>query len=78
MICANCGKKTARSYKAIRMYGSGRNTFLVEGVPEIGCKSCGESYVTLETLKRLEVIKRDWRKLSVKKPMPVARFDGAA
>ena len=78
MICANCGKRTAKPYRSTRMFGSGRNTFLVEDVPEVECTSCGEHYLTLATLKRLERIKRDWRKLTVKKPIPVARFGGAA
>jgi YgiT-type zinc finger domain-containing protein len=78
MICANCGKKTAKPCKSTRMFESGRTTFLVEGVPEVWCTSCGERYMTLDTLKRLEHIKREWRTLTVKKPIPVARFGGAA
>jgi YgiT-type zinc finger domain-containing protein len=78
MICANCGKKTAKVKKASLVCGSGRSTFVVEGVPEIVCGSCRERYYTLETLKELERIKRNWKVLAIAKPMRVARFDGAA
>ena len=78
MICANCGKDTARRRKTTRLYGSGRSAYLVEGVPEFACRTCGEHYVSLDTLKELERIRRNWRKLAVKKTLPVARFGGAA
>jgi YgiT-type zinc finger domain-containing protein len=78
MICANCGKKTARVRKASQLFGSGRSAFVVEGVPEIVCSSCREHYFSLQTLKELERIRRNWRKLTVPKSMRVVRFGGAA
>lgn len=78
MICANCGKNTAKVKKATHAYGSGRAAFLIEGVPEIVCSSCREHYFSLQTLKKLERIRLNWKKLTVTKPMRVARFGGAA
>lgn len=78
MICDNCGKNAARVLRSTRVYGQGRSAYLVEAVPEIACRNCGEHYITAKTARELERIRRDWRKLTVKRRMPVARFGGAA
>ena len=78
MICANCGKKTAKVRKASHLFGSGRSVYLIEGVPEIVCSSCREHYFSLQTLKELERIRRNWKKLTAPKPVRVGRFGGAA
>ena len=78
MICANCGKKTARVRRTDRVYGRGRSSYIVEGVPVVCCRSCGHSYLTARTLKRLETIHARWRELSVERVVPVAKFGGAA
>ena len=48
------------------------------GVRECRGPSCGESYMTAETLKEIERIRLHWRQLSVDKKVPVAKFGGAA
>ena len=78
MICDNCGKKSARVQRVTRMYGKGRSAYLIEGVPVVSCRACGESYITSKTLKRLELIHQHWRELAVKRLVPVAKFGGAA
>ena len=40
-----------------KSYGKGRNLLVIENVPVIMCPSCGESYLTAETLHELERIK---------------------
>lgn len=60
------------------MYGSGRSAYLIEGVPIVGCDACGMRYLTAKTLKKLERIHQHWRKLAVKRLVPVAKFGGAA
>lgn len=78
MICDNCGKRNARLRRTTHVYGRGRHSYLVEGVPEVCCRSCGECYITAKTLKKLERIHQQWRKLAVKRLVPVAKFGGAA
>jgi len=78
MICDICGQKTARTRRVTRTFGRGRSTFLIEGVPVVHCGSCGESYLTAETLREVERIRMHWRQLSVDKKVPIARFGGAA
>jgi YgiT-type zinc finger domain-containing protein len=78
MICDACGKKGARSERITRFFGRGRATFLIENVPVVTCPSCGERYMTAETLKEIEGIRMHWRQLSADKRFRVARFEDAA
>ena len=78
MTCDICGKKGARIRRITRSFGRGRSTFLIENVPVVVCTSCGESYLTADTLKEIERVRRHWRELSVERKVPVARFGGAA
>ena len=78
MICDMCGKQGARVRITTRTVGSGRSAFLIEGVPLIRCPNCGESYFTADTLREIERIRKAWRKVTVAKRVPVAKFKGAA
>jgi len=51
---------------------------LIEGVPLVRCPNCGESYFTADTLKEIERIRKQWRKVTVEKRVLVATFKGAA
>jgi len=77
MICDNCGKNAAREIRSTRVYGSGKTSYLVEGVPEVACRACGEHYITAKTLHELDRIRQEWRKLTVKRLVPVAKFGTA-
>jgi len=74
MICDICGEKGARVRRMTRSCGRGRSAFLIERVPVVTCPSCGESYLTAETLKEIERIRLHWRQLTVEKKVPVAQF----
>lgn len=78
MIGDNCGKKDVRTRRVTRSIGRGASTFLIENVPVVSYSSCGESYLTAETLKEIERIRLHWRQLTVEKKVPLARFEGAA
>ncbi len=78
MICDMCGKRGARIRRTVRTFGTGRSAFLIEGVPLVRCPNCGESYFTAATLKEIERIRKHWRKVTVEKRVPVAKFKGAA
>ena len=78
MICDICGDKGAKVKRVTRSLGRGKSAFLIEGVPVVNCPSCGESYMTAETLKEIERIRMHWRELSVDKKIPVAKFEVAA
>ncbi|MFH0982766.1 MAG: type II toxin-antitoxin system MqsA family antitoxin [Planctomycetota bacterium] len=78
MVCDICGQKGARIRRVTRSCGRGRSTFLIENVPLVTCPSCGESYLTADTLKEIERIRLHWRQLTVEKSIPLAKFGGAA
>ena len=60
------------------VFGTGRSKFLIEGVPVVRCPHYRESYLTAETLREVERIRKHWRRLSVQRRVPVAKFRGAA
>ena len=78
MKCDICGKSGAKVRRLTQTVGKGRSSFLVRNVPVISCSSCGESYLTAETLRELERIRLHWRELTKEEKVPVATFVGAA
>ena len=78
MKCAVCGKQGARVRRMTKSFGSGRTTLLIEGVPVVCCRHCGENYLTPDTLAEIDRIQKHRRELTVSKPVAVARFKGAA
>lgn len=75
MICKVCGNNTARVRRVTRQIGRGKHAFLIENVPVVTCSTCGESYLTADTLQEIERIRHHWRELTSPKTMPVARFE---
>ena len=78
MDCDLCGKDRARVRRVTRTVGHGKDTILVEGVPVVVCSSCGESYMTADTLKELERLRLHRRHVGVLRRVLVTRFGGAA
>lgn len=58
MKCDICGKEEARQRHVSRSYGKGESLLVIEDVPTIQCPNCGEGYLTAQTLKEIERIKR--------------------
>ena len=74
MICDNCGRDGVRRRHLSRTYGNGDNILVVENVPVISCPHCGESYLTIETVRELERLKRQGRKHAAKREVGVVSF----
>lgn len=74
MQCDVCGKEGARTRRVTRTYGRGRSELLIRNVPVVTCPSCGESYMTAETVHELARIKLHRRRLAQKRPVEVAEF----
>ena len=77
-VCDVCGRKGVRVRRMTRACGRGRAAFLIEGVPVMSCPHCGESYLTAETLQGIERIRTHWRRFTIDRKVPVAKFRGAA
>src|ERR671927_143250 len=73
-ICDNCGKPGARVRFISRSYGKGDTLLVIENVPVISCPSCGESYLTAQTLREIDRIKRQRQQLATIRPVAVAEF----
>lgn len=74
MICDICGKDGAEIRNITRSYGKGANLLVIENVPVVVCPSCGESYLTAETLHEIERIKLHRRSLAKPRNVAVANF----
>jgi YgiT-type zinc finger domain-containing protein len=74
MVCDVCGKSGARVRHVTRSYGKGAKLLVIENVPVITCPSCGESYLTAETLHEIERIKLHRADFAVKRTVAVAVF----
>ena len=78
LICDVCGERGVRVRRVTRCYGRGKTRLLIEGIPVLVCTRCGESYMTADTLHEVERIRLHHRQLAVERPVPVAKFGGAA
>jgi YgiT-type zinc finger domain-containing protein len=74
VTCDVCGSGEARIRRVSRVYGKGDDLLVIENIPVISCPTCGESYLSAETLREIEAIKRDRRRLAVERPVEVATF----
>ena len=74
IACDVCGHRGAQTKYMTRTYGKGANLLVIENVPMVVCPSCGESYLTAETLHELERIKLHRRSLAKPRSVAVASF----
>ncbi len=71
-MCDICGKDGARMIHVSKSYGKGENLLVIENVPVISCPHCGESYLTAQTLREIDNIKRNRGNIAVERSVPVA------
>jgi len=76
MICDICGKPNARLRHITRSYGKGDELLVIQNVPVVSCSACGESYLTADTVRTIEELKRQRATRAVKKPVAVVDFVG--
>lgn len=74
LLCDLCGKEGARIRHVTRSYGKGDNLLVIENVPVVSCPSCGESYLTAETLHEIDKIRSHRESRTVARLVPVASF----
>ena len=74
ITCDICGKSKAQVRHATRSYGKGENLLVIENIPVISCTSCGESYMTAETMHEIERIKLHRKNFATERPIAVAEY----
>jgi YgiT-type zinc finger domain-containing protein len=75
MQCELCGAYSARIRRVHRTLGKGEELILVERIPLVVCRNCGESYFTAATLRHLEQIRETRESRTTPRTIPVAAFD---
>lgn len=74
ILCDNCGVKAARVIKRPQVLGRGAKMIVVDNVPVIACKNCGENYMTSETMHKLDDIRIKQKKEKSERKIAVAEF----
>lgn len=74
MICDMCGKDQGALKLVTRSFGKKKDLLIIEDIPVVSCASCGESYMTAETLHEIERIKMHRHSFAVKRPVEVTVF----
>ncbi|MBE9219508.1 type II toxin-antitoxin system MqsA family antitoxin [Cronbergia sp. UHCC 0137] len=65
MKCDICNSEGVHIRNVTRTYGKGEELLIIENLPIISCPHCGESYITAETLHKIEKIKLNRKNLAV-------------
>jgi YgiT-type zinc finger domain-containing protein len=76
--CANCGKSGVIHRKISRSYGRGRDLLVIEGVPIVVCPHCGDAYLTADSLRHLEEIRKRRRAIAIPRSVAVANFQASS
>ena len=76
-LCDICGKSGARIRRVSRCYGRGADLLVVENIPVVSCQHCGESYMTAETLREIELVKLHRKDLAKEGNVAVVAFEQA-
>ena len=72
--CDNCGKAGVIEKRITRVYGRGRNAFVIENVPVLVCPHCGASYLEAKTLHEIERIKLHRKSFAKQRSLDVAAY----
>ncbi|HWG97452.1 MAG TPA: type II toxin-antitoxin system MqsA family antitoxin [Nitrospira sp.] len=78
MQCDFCGAQGAVIKKTTKSFGRGDNLVVIENIPTIHCSSCHGSYVTADTARELDHIRKNRRSLGKTKRVLVASFKKSA
>jgi len=70
-----CGQDSVHIRRGPQTLGKGDALIVVENVPLVACRNCGERYVTAETLYHLEHIRCTRETRTTPRQIPVANFD---
>lgn len=78
MQCELCGAQAAAIKKATKSFGRGDKLVVIENIPTVHCSRCHGSYVTAETARVLDRIRKNRRSLGKAKRVLVASFKKSA
>jgi len=74
MNCEVCGKKTASIKKVTKSFGRGHSLVVIEDIPVLSCSNCHESYITADTAREIDRIRKNRVTVGKAKRVLVASF----
>ena len=77
MRCEVCGSGKAKVRRLSRTYGKGADLLVIENVPVVSCPTCGESYLTAETMHELDRLRKHRHSIAKEREVGVVRFEAA-
>ena len=75
MICEICGKKTASIKRVTKSFGRGHSLVVIEDIPVLSCSNCHESYITADTAREIDRIRKNRVTVGKAKRVLVASFE---
>ncbi len=78
MNCQICGKMTASIKKVTKSFGRGHSLVVIEDIPILSCSSCHESYITADTAREIDRIRKNRVIVGKPKRVLVASFKESA
>ena len=75
MNCEICGKKTASIKRVTKSFGRGPSLVVIENIPVLSCSSCHESYITADTAREIDRIRKNRVTVGKAKRVLVASFE---
>lgn len=75
IVCDICGEQQAEVRRITRSYGKGKALLIVENIPVVSCHHCGESYFEPDTIRAIERIKRNRKRLATPRSVPVGSLE---
>ena len=78
MKCQVCGEKTASIKKVTKSFGRGQSLVVIEDIPVHSCSSCHESYITADTAREIDRIRKNRVTVGKAKRVLVASFKQSA
>jgi YgiT-type zinc finger domain-containing protein len=78
MTCELCGAQTATIKKTMKSFGRGDTLVVIEDIPIIHCSSCHELYLTADTSRAIDRIRKNRRSPGKARGVLVASFKQSA
>ena len=78
MKCQVCGKNTASLREVTKSFGRGPHLVVIEDIPVLSCRSCHESYITADTAREIDRIRKNRVNVGKAKRVLVASFRESA
>jgi YgiT-type zinc finger domain-containing protein len=78
MKCDLCDAQAAAIKKTTKSFGRGDYLIVIENIPIVQCSSCHESYLTADTAREIDRIRKNRRSLGKVKRVLVASFKKSA